>query len=238
MRVRRTLLYFLMFLTSSMKASSTLTLCFADVSMHVVPKCLASSRPSVDNEAKEDASVVCPSARHFCQSDPAASLSRDRPDQLPLSRFPFLRPPTSPHILPLPVPTRNRYAGLTMHADLPLVLQISLVGHHEDGEEVLVLDPEDLLVELRNLLERVPRGDGVDEQEAFSCAHIPVRRRGRQQSAKTGSCRMPDGGASRGGVCGEQEASVKVAEGKEARARMVWKLVLQGEREFGPTVRA
>lgn len=53
-QVGLTLLYFLMFLTSSMKASSTLTLCFADVSMQVVPKCLASSRPSGERKMKRD----------------------------------------------------------------------------------------------------------------------------------------------------------------------------------------
>lgn len=82
-----------------------------------------------------------------------------------------------------------------MRLDLPLVLEIALVGHHHHGEVVLVLDldrvssskpaahrdgwldgkekskeahPQDLLVECRYLLERAPRGDRVDEQEPFA----------------------------------------------------------------------
>lgn len=42
----RTLLYFLISRTRLLKASSTLILCFADVSINLHPKCLAKSRPS------------------------------------------------------------------------------------------------------------------------------------------------------------------------------------------------
>jgi hypothetical protein len=55
---------------------------------------------------------------------------------------------------------------------LAFVLEIALVGDDNDGERVLVLDSEDLLVERRNFFKRVARGDRIDEQEALSGAHV------------------------------------------------------------------
>jgi len=43
----------------------------------------------------------------------------------------------------------------TVHADLPLVLEITLVGDDDDGEGVLVFYAEDLLVEGADLLKGV-----------------------------------------------------------------------------------
>jgi hypothetical protein len=60
----------------------------------------------------------------------------------------------------------------TLSLDLPLVLEITLVGDDEDGEVILVLDTKDLLMELGDFLEGVARGDGVDEEEAFAGAHV------------------------------------------------------------------
>lgn len=59
-----------------------------------------------------------------------------------------------------------------MSRNLAFVLEIALVGDEDDGEDILVLDAEDLLVEGRDFLERVARGDRVDEQETFASAHI------------------------------------------------------------------
>jgi hypothetical protein len=52
--------------------------------------------------------------------------------------------------------------------NLALVLEVALVGNNDDGEVVLVLYAEDLLVEGRNLLKRAARGDRVDEEESFT----------------------------------------------------------------------
>jgi hypothetical protein len=59
-----------------------------------------------------------------------------------------------------------------VHPDLTLVLQITLVSDNDNGESVLILDPKDLLVESADFFKRIARGDGVDEKETFSCAHI------------------------------------------------------------------
>ena len=63
-------------------------------------------------------------------------------------------------------------ARRTIHADLPLVFEITLVGDHDDRESVLIFDTKDLLVESADFLERVSRGNGVHEQETFARAHV------------------------------------------------------------------
>lgn len=59
-----------------------------------------------------------------------------------------------------------------MASNLPLILEVALVGHDNDGKVVLVFDPENLLVECRDLIEAVARGDAVHEEEALARAHI------------------------------------------------------------------
>ena len=59
-----------------------------------------------------------------------------------------------------------------MGRNLALVLKIALVGNEDDGEEVLVLDTENLLVKGRDFLKGVARCDRVDEQETFAGAHV------------------------------------------------------------------
>jgi len=66
---------------------------------------------------------------------------------------------------------------LTMSRHLTLVLQIALVGNKDDGEKVLVLDTQDLLVKSRNFLKRVAGGDRIYEQEALSCTHVLLTHR-------------------------------------------------------------
>jgi len=61
--------------------------------------------------------------------------------------------------------------------DLTFVLEVTLVADDDDGEGVAVLDTEDLLVEGTDLLEGVAGGDGVDEEEAFACAHVLLSHR-------------------------------------------------------------
>ena len=60
----------------------------------------------------------------------------------------------------------------TLCRHLPLAIEIALVTDDNHGEVVLVLDPEDLLLECHDLLEALPVGYRVDEQEALSCAHV------------------------------------------------------------------
>jgi hypothetical protein len=55
---------------------------------------------------------------------------------------------------------------------LSLVLQVTLVSNHNNWEIILVLHPEYLLMECDDLLKRLSRCDGVDEEEAFPCAHV------------------------------------------------------------------
>jgi hypothetical protein len=55
-----------------------------------------------------------------------------------------------------------------MSGNLTLVLEITLVGDEDDGEKVLVLDTEDLLVKGRDFLKRVTGCDRVDQQEALA----------------------------------------------------------------------
>jgi hypothetical protein len=55
---------------------------------------------------------------------------------------------------------------------LPLAVKIALVADDNHWEVVLVLDSQDLLLEGHNLLEALPVGYRVDEQEALSCAHV------------------------------------------------------------------
>jgi hypothetical protein len=61
---------------------------------------------------------------------------------------------------------------LTFGADLALVLQVALVADDDDGEVVPVLDAEDLLLEGHDLLEALPAGYAVDEQEALAGPHV------------------------------------------------------------------
>jgi len=61
---------------------------------------------------------------------------------------------------------------LTFCAHLPLALQIALVAHNDDGEVVLVLDAQYLLLERLDLLIALPRRDAVDQQEALARPHV------------------------------------------------------------------
>ena len=65
----------------------------------------------------------------------------------------------------------------TFCAHLTLVLQIALVAHDDDGEVVLVLDPQYLLLECDNLFKRLARRYAVDEQEALARPHVLLAHR-------------------------------------------------------------
>ena len=62
--------------------------------------------------------------------------------------------------------------GRTFCAHLTLRLQIAFVSDDNDGEVVLVLDAQDLLLECDNFLEALSRGDAVDKQETFAGSHV------------------------------------------------------------------
>lgn len=57
------------------------------------------------------------------------------------------------------------------------MLQVALVPDNHHGEAVLVLDPQDLLLEGRDLLKALAGCDGVDEQEALAGAHVLLAHR-------------------------------------------------------------
>ena len=59
-----------------------------------------------------------------------------------------------------------------LRGDLAVVLEIALVGHDDNGEVVLVLDTENLLVEGGDLVKAVPGGDRVDTEETLPGAHV------------------------------------------------------------------
>ncbi len=65
----------------------------------------------------------------------------------------------------------------TVHANLAFILEITLVRDDDDRELIHVLHSEDLLVEGADFLERVSRGDGVNEQEALSSTHVLLTHR-------------------------------------------------------------
>lgn len=65
---------------------------------------------------------------------------------------------------------RQSYRTLSGH--LSLTLQVALVTDDDHGEVVLVLDPQNLLLEGGDLFEALPGGNGVDEQEAFAGPHV------------------------------------------------------------------
>ena len=82
---------------------------------------------------------------------------------------------------------KGRY--VTIHADLALKLEVALVCDDDDGERVLILHAQDLLVERAYFLERVPRSDRVDEQKPFAGPHVLLahgtnKRRGKSQEKR------------------------------------------------------
>lgn len=62
--------------------------------------------------------------------------------------------------------------GHTIHANLSFIFQVTLVSDDDNREGILVLDSEDLLVECADFLKRITRCDRIDEEEAFTRAHV------------------------------------------------------------------
>ena len=60
----------------------------------------------------------------------------------------------------------------TVCAYLTLILEITLVGNDDDGERVLILYPQNLLMEGTDFLKRVSGCDRVDKQKPFPRTHV------------------------------------------------------------------
>lgn len=60
----------------------------------------------------------------------------------------------------------------TSSCDLTLVLKIALVPDNDDGEVILVLYPQNLLLKLLDFLKALLRGDAVHQKETFARAHV------------------------------------------------------------------
>lgn len=62
-------------------------------------------------------------------------------------------------------------ASLTVHANLALVSEIALGGDDDNRNRVLIFQAKNLLVEGTKFLERVARGDGINQKKAIASAH-------------------------------------------------------------------
>ena len=60
----------------------------------------------------------------------------------------------------------------TIEPHLPFIFKITLIGNNNNGEDVSILDSQDLLIEGADFLKRVPRGDRIYKKEAFSGPHV------------------------------------------------------------------
>lgn len=60
----------------------------------------------------------------------------------------------------------------TLLGNHTLLFQITLVGDDDDGEVVLVLDAQDLLLEGHDFFEGLARRYGVDKQETLAGSHV------------------------------------------------------------------
>ena len=60
----------------------------------------------------------------------------------------------------------------TVHPNLSLVFQITLVGDNDDRERILILHSQDLLVEGADFFERVAGCDRVHKEETLASAHV------------------------------------------------------------------
>lgn len=70
-----------------------------------------------------------------------------------------------------------RKMGYTLLRNLPLTLQIALVTHHNNRKIVLILNPQNLLLEGHDFLETLTAGDAVDQEESFTRSHVLLSHR-------------------------------------------------------------
>jgi hypothetical protein len=65
----------------------------------------------------------------------------------------------------------------TIHSYLTFIFQVTLVRNNDDWELVHIFDPQNLLVECADFLERVPGRDRVDQEEALASTHVLLAHR-------------------------------------------------------------
>jgi hypothetical protein len=65
----------------------------------------------------------------------------------------------------------------TLLRNLSLVLQIALIAYHNDWEIILILNPQNLLLERQDFLETLSARDAVHQQEALARSHILLSHR-------------------------------------------------------------
>ena len=63
-------------------------------------------------------------------------------------------------------------ARRTVHPNLSLVFQVTLVGDDDDGERILILHSQNLLVEGADFLKRIARCNRVHKEETLAGAHV------------------------------------------------------------------
>jgi len=132
--------------------------------MKIHPRCFARSRPSIVYIASISPSIPHGAERRGREREPSPlggiSRSGKRGKTHAGSRVCSL--------------LQHNYSTspLTVHADLTLVFEIALVPNEHHRKVILVLDPEDLLMELVDFLKRFSSGYRVYEDEAFSGAHV------------------------------------------------------------------
>lgn len=68
--------------------------------------------------------------------------------------------------------SNTRRSGITLLGDLSLAFQIALVAYNDDGEVILVLDAQNLLLEGHDLFEALSARYRVDEEETLARSHI------------------------------------------------------------------
>jgi hypothetical protein len=74
---------------------------------------------------------------------------------------------------------RDTFEGIrrTLLRHLSLTLQITLVAHDNDREIILILDPQNLLLERHDLLEALSTRNAIHQQEAFTGPHVLLAHR-------------------------------------------------------------
>lgn len=74
-----------------------------------------------------------------------------------------------------PALAQRKRLGPTHHA---IALEVRFIPHNNDRHVLVVLDANNLLAQLRELLQTAAAGDGEDKEEALACLHVQLPRCG------------------------------------------------------------